>query len=60
MDELQLRMPVTDVTLVADAIEQHLDTAETGGRTEDLERILTWLRYRIARAQRITPPAPSR
>jgi hypothetical protein len=58
MDELQLRMPVKDVTKVADAVESHLMAGDAGPNTEDLERILTWLRYRIARAQRITPPAP--
>lgn len=58
MDELQLRMPVKDVTLVADAIKFYIEDGKNPSRDEDLERILTWLRYRIARAQRITPPAP--
>jgi len=58
MDELQLRMPVKDVVLMADAIEFYVDDGKNPGRDQDLERILSWLRYRIARAQRVTPPVP--
>jgi hypothetical protein len=48
MTDLQFRMPVNDVELVSDAIEHHMATGETSGRYEELDRILKYLRYRIA------------
>lgn len=58
MDEIQLRMKISKVVLIADAIEQHIDTRETGGRDEELDKILTYLRYRIAKAGITVTPAP--
>lgn len=54
MNDIQLRLSKHRVELIADAIEQHIDSGETGGRDAELTELLTYLRYRLARTGRIT------
>lgn len=60
MDEIQLRMRVTDVALVANAIESHIMAGDSQENTADLTRILAWYRYRLARAANATATANAR
>jgi hypothetical protein len=53
MDEIQLRMQVGDVGLVADAIQRDIAATPAEQDTTELARILAWLRYRIARANSV-------
>jgi hypothetical protein len=57
MDELQLRMKVPKVTIVADAIDDLLDQQPDHADATELSGIAAWLRYRVTRAT-APPPAP--
>ncbi len=54
MDELQLRMTIPKVTAMADAIESHIMAGDAEEQAPLLAEILTWLRYRLARAASAT------
>lgn len=54
MNEIQLRMETRKVSMMADAIERDLKGSKQNPDHEELAKILTWLRYRTAKAA-ITP-----
>jgi len=49
MDELQLRMKVPKVELIADALESHVMTGDAQEHTAELTELVTYLRYRLAK-----------
>jgi len=49
MDEIQLRMPLDRVVLVADSIERDITTGAAEENEPELRELLTWLRYRVSR-----------
>lgn len=46
---MQLKMPPERAALMANAIEHHIESGDAGETAAELEDILVWLRYRIAR-----------
>lgn len=60
MDELQLRLPTYKVGLIADAIERDISTRGPDATDPELPRLLTWLRFRIARRTAVTTAATGR
>lgn len=50
MDELQLRMTLTRVSAIAEAIERDLSENPASPEASELRASLAWLRYRLALA----------
>jgi hypothetical protein len=60
MDEIQLRMKTSKVVLIADAIEQHVMAGDAAEKSAELTDIVTYLRYRTAKAGITVTPAPKK
>jgi hypothetical protein len=59
MDEIQLRMKVTDVARMADAIDRDINGGYSGTDEPGLISTLAWLRYRLARAAAAPASTPA-
>lgn len=49
MDLMNLKVPPDKAVKMANAIESHMLSGDAQGDTEELEVILKWLRFRIAK-----------
>ena len=49
MELIQLKVPPDQVALIADAIERDIKANPGMPRNQELTKVQTWLRYRLAR-----------
>lgn len=59
MDLIQLKIPPEKLAKMANAIETHIISGDAQEDAQDLQKILTWLRYRHSKWTAAHPDEPA-